>query len=65
MPVTNKPRRFNEWQASAVDKDSRNRAKYDKLIRDAWGETPLIAAMRCLVKSHHGDFIDLDVPEGA
>ena len=32
---------------------------------NADGETPLIAAMRCLVKSHRGDFIDLDVPEGA
>ena len=25
----------------------------------------VLAAMRCLVKSHRGDFIDLDVPEGA
>lgn len=28
-----------------------------------WGQTPLIAAMRCYVKSRHGGYIDLDVQE--
>lgn len=26
-----------------------------------WGQTPLIAAMRCYVASRHGEYIDLDV----
>lgn len=30
----------------------------------AYGDTPLIAAMRCFVALHYGEFVELDVPEG-
>ena len=34
------------------------------VIVSAFGDTPLIAAMRCYVKSHCGEFVELNVPEG-